>query len=453
MYILEKPDAAGYIDFVRIGYSVRVTVLEDEEDGEKQNLILAIHDSKTPKSRARDTNNTWLFRFADEQEHSKWQRWLQDMNEVAVATRAVQSSTKAIVEEETSENLNRDFDEEDVVDSVLTMELGSVSVHLSGQPMGIPGAKCDGLENGGVARLLDRNLAESTEISVAELSSTSALISVQTKEHSREFVMEVSSMDIVDKLCGTTETMRLMSAHARDDVKVRLKYKELSESSPEYNNISTTMCLDTENISFALHRPTIGSLYRMQEEIKVILAAFSSTDTEAITKVASFGGLIDEDSDRIRFQMLLNFHSPVIMAYLEKEEEASSLQPLFDCCMDDLQLEMNSKAAVQEVSMSLGNLRVGDQTAPKDNAYRQFIDLNSSDASNTSRTQIDVFMYNHLASNFPGYEYDVRVKFHDVKMIVMYAFIQKLMGYTSMFTPPPLPVSAVSYTHLRAHET
>ena len=443
LYILEKPDAAGYIDFVRIGYSVRVTVLEDEEDGEKQNLILAIHDSKTPKSRARDTNNTWLFRFADEQEHSKWQRWLQDMNEVAVATRAVQSSTKAIVEEETSENLNRDFDEEDVVDSVLTMELGSVSVHLSGQPMGIPGAKCDGLENGGVARLLDRNLAESTEIPVAELSSTSALISVQTKEHSREFVMEVSSMDIVDKLCGTTETMRLMSAHARDDVKVRLKYKELSESSPEYNNISTTMCLDTENISFALHRPTIGSLYRMQEEIKVILAAFSSTDTEAITKVASFGGLIDEDSDRISFQMLLHFHSTVIMAYLEKEEEASSLQPLFDCCMDDLQLEMNSKAAVQEVSMSLGNLRVGDQTAPKDNAYRQFIDLNSSDASNTSRTQIDVFMYNHLASNFPGYEYDVRVKFHDVKMIVMYAFIQKLMGYTSMFTPPPLPVSAL----------
>ena len=294
-----------------------------------------------------------------------------------------------------------------------------------------------------MARLLDRNLAESTEIPVAELSSTSALISVQTKEHSREFVMEVSSMDIVDKLCGTTETMRLMSAHARDDVKVRLKYKELSESSPEYNNISTTMCLDTENISFALHRPTIGSLYRMQEEIKVILAAFSSTDTEAITKVASFGGLIDEDSDRISFQMLLHFHSTVIMAYLEKEEEASSLQPLFDCCMDDLQLEMNSKAAVQEVSMSLGNLRVGDQTAPKDNAYRQFIDLNSSDASNTSRTQIDVFMYNHLASNFPGYEYDVRVKFHDVKMIVMYAFIQKLMGYTSMFTPPPLPVSAL----------
>lgn len=35
LYILEKFDVVGYIDFVRIGYSVRVIVLEDEEDGEK----------------------------------------------------------------------------------------------------------------------------------------------------------------------------------------------------------------------------------------------------------------------------------------------------------------------------------------------------------------------------------------------------------------------------------
>lgn len=83
------------------------------------------------------------------------------------------------------------------------------------------------------------------------------------KEYSWEFVMEVLSMDIVDKFCGIIEIMRFMSAYARDDVKVWFKYKELSESLLEYNNISIIMCLDIENISFVFYRLIIGLLYCM----------------------------------------------------------------------------------------------------------------------------------------------------------------------------------------------
>ena len=81
-------------------------------------------------------------------------------------------------------------------------------------------------------------------------------------------------MDIVDQLCGTASAKNLMSAQSSEDVNVRFNYKDISPTSPEYKGIDTTMRLDTDEVVFFLHRPTIGSLWRMQEEFKVILAAF-----------------------------------------------------------------------------------------------------------------------------------------------------------------------------------
>jgi len=72
-----------------------------------------------------------------------------------------------------------------------------------------------------------------------------------------------------------------MSAQSSEDVKVRFNYKDISPTSPEYKGIDTTMRLDTDEVMFFLHRPTIGSLWRMQEEFKVILAAFAVPNDEA----------------------------------------------------------------------------------------------------------------------------------------------------------------------------
>ena len=83
LYILEAEDADTYVDYVRVGYNVRVSTLDAVNDT-IQGPLLVIHDAKVPKSRAIELNNTWVFRFKEEKDLDKWTRWLQDVNEVAV---------------------------------------------------------------------------------------------------------------------------------------------------------------------------------------------------------------------------------------------------------------------------------------------------------------------------------------------------------------------------------
>lgn len=450
LYILEKSDSPSYVDYVRIGSNCRVSVLNADEIpssgnpsvDEQMSPLLAIHDAKTPRSRAAEVDNTWLFRFKDQQEFERWRNWIQDLNDMALATRATQITSIAIAGEENNIDEVSTIAQEDVVDALLSMEISTVSVHLAGQPMGVHGALCDGLENGGVARALLRDLKDSTEVPIATFTSSSAAVTVTSKRCSREFDMLVSSMDVIDELCSGSDKACLLSAHESDGAKVRLNYKELNSNAPDYRNVDSTLRLDTNSVVFMLSRPTVGSLFRMQEEIRVILAAFSSPQAK-VKKSASMEAFTSENPDRIRFQTTLQFRSVVMTAYLERKTIDEAFKPLFDCTMDDMRMEMRALADVTEISMSLGNLRVGDQFMASDNFYRNIIDLTSSDSSNRSRTQVDVSMYNHLSSKFPGFEYDVRVKFHDVRIIIMYSFIQRMLGYFSLFLPPPLPVSAL----------
>ena len=447
LYILEADDADTYVDYVRVGYNVRVSTL-DAADDTIQGPLLVIHDAKVPKSRAIELNNTWVFRFKEEKDLDKWTRWLQDVNEVAVATRTVQASTGDQETEDGGNKNEQNFSESDgvIIESSFIMKIDRVCVHLAGQAMGIAGARRDGLENGGVERALHQKFEDMTEVPLAMLSCTSARMSIQENEHGKEFEMVAATMDIVDQLCGTASAKNLMSAQSSEDVNVRFNYKDISPTSPEYKGIDTTMRLDTDEVVFFLHRPTIGSLWRMQEEFKVILAAFSVPDDEA----KKSNGFDEDQTDRISSQLLLHFKSTVVTALCERENEHTEPVPLFDCNMTDLQMEMCSKQTVTEMNMSLGNLCIGDRGASDDNMYRRLIDINSDAASTGSRTNVQVFMHNHLAPSFPGYEYDVRVKFHDVKVIIVYSFIQKLLGYTSAFLPPSLPVSALPESERKA---
>jgi len=447
LYILEADDADTYVDYVRVGYNVRVSTL-DAADDNNQGPLLVIHDAKVPKSRAIETNSTWVFRFKEEKDLDKWTRWLQDVNDVAVATRTVQASTGDL-ETEDGENKNeQNFSESDgvIIESSFIMKIDSVCVHLAGQAMGIAGARRDGFENGGVERALHQKFEDTTEVPLAMLSCTSASMTIEENEHGKEFEMMAATMDIVDQLCGAASARNLMSAQSSEDVKVRFNYKDISPTSPEYKGIDTTMRLDTDEVMFFLHRPTIGSLWRMQEEFKVILAAFAVPNDEAKKST----GFDEDQADRIGSQLLLRFKSTVVTALCERQNEHSEPVPLFDCNMTDLQLEMCSKQTVTKMTMYLGNLCIEDRGAPDDNMYRRLIDINSDAASTGSRTNVQVFMHNHLAPSFPGYEYDVRVKFHDVRVIIVYSFIQRLLGYTSAFLPPPLPVSALPESERKA---
>lgn len=446
LYILDNPNAVAYVDYVRIGANVRVSVLDEESDGDSDagGPVLAIHDAKVPKSRAAGTNNTWLLRFTNDVEYSKWQRWLGDLNETALATGRL---AKVETESEDASPLAT-HEANDGVNFVLNMSFGDLRVHLSGQPMGTAGVLCDGLENGGVARALNRDLKDSTEVPLATLVAQSANIAIESTESSRSFNFTVSTLDIVDELCDLSDTFCMVSAKPKSvtqDFKVQLNYKQLSTSSPEYDNVDTELSLDTENIVVTIHRPTIGSIWRMWEEIKIVLAAFSTPLPEEIKKTPSFDSLIAGDSNRVGFKLLLHFESTIIKAFREQRAGEVGLQPLFDCHMDDLTLDMRGKSAATEIAIALGNLCVTDRSLPEDNAYRHFIDLKSSgdNSSTTSQTHVDVLMYNHLSSTFPGYEYDIRVKSDNVKVIVVYAFVQKLLGFFSGFLPPPIPISAL----------
>ena len=445
VYVLERPSAQKYIDYLRIGSNVRVSVFDPKPEDDEKTSIIAIHDAKVPKSRALDATSTWLFRFTEENELSKWQRWLQDLNDTALAKGPVATADVAINMEQNVTEMDRDVESEEVcaVDLSFKMILAGVKVHLFGQHMGKQAFKTDGFENGGVARALTRGLKDSTEAPIATLISSNTCIAMTSSEMSREFALTMSNVDIVDEMCETTEAMYVMKASSATEASdVRLKYIQLNASAPTYKNIDTTLALETDNVVLTIHRPTIGSLWRMWEEIKIVLATFANTDNSVMERSSSFSDLVD-DSDRIGFQLLLNFKSTVIRTFWEQVSGEATLRPLFDCDMDDLQLEMAAKSSGLELSTSLGNLRVVDQTVPLDSPYRYFFDLKSDGTAEKSRTHVDVYMYNHLSPKFPGFEYDIRVKCDDVKVTVVFAFIKKVLGFFTMFLPPPIPVSAL----------
>ena len=456
LYILEKPDSDRYIDTVRIGYNSRVSVLDAGEgpatpgspsvqvDDQLFSSVLAIHDAKTPKARAAEANNTWLFRFKDAQEFDRWKNWLTDMNEVSLATRATQPAAVDTGENREVSSAEEEAHSETIVESSLVMELGKISVQLSGQPMGIADVPCQGLEHGGVARALSRNLKDSTEVPIVTFMATNATINTRSTEHSHEYDMEFSTIDIVDELCSSAEKMCLMSTREANGVKIRLNCKILSPNAPEYKNTDSIVRLDTDSVIFSVNRPTVGSLNRLKEELQIIMAAFSATKAEVSRSQSSnLDSLIAGESKRIISQTVLCFRSVIVTSYLERKADEKVLTPLFDCAMEDMKMDMRSRLNVTEISMSFGNLRVGNQFLPENNFYRNVFDLKSSGASNTSQTLINVSMHNHLSSDFPGYEYDIHVKFHNVRVIFLYSFIQRMLGYTSLFLPPAIPVSAL----------
>jgi len=446
LYILEGPGAPMYIDYVRIGANLRISVLDGEDDEDNTGPILAIHDAKVPKSRAAGTNGTWLLRFASDGELSKWERWLHDLNKTARATGRL-----AKVENEgdsESPPVELTVAAGSVVEFALSLSFGDLRAHLCGQSMGVPGAYRDGFENGGVARALNRDLKDSTEIPIATLVAQSANVLLEIADCSRALNLSVSTLDIIDELCAMPQPLRLVSAQpktATDDFKVQLNYKQLSLSSPDYVGVDTTLSLNTENIIIAIHRPTIGSLWRMWEEIKIILAAYSVPDSKDMKSSPTSDSFAADDPNRIGFKLVLHFDSTIIKAFRERRDGEMELRPLFDCYMDDLGLEMCGKLTTMDLGISLGNLRVTDLSLPEGNAYRHLVDLKSAaeDSSLTSRTHVDVRIYNHLAIDFPGHEYDVRIKADNLQVNVVYAFIQKLLGFFSGFLPPPIPISAL----------
>ena len=144
-----------------------------------QGPLLVIHDAKVPKSRAIELNNTWVFRFKEEKDLDEWTRWLQDVNEVAVATNRA-SFTRVIEIEDGGNKNEQNFSESDgvIIESSFITK-STVCVHLAGQAMGIAGAR--GMVWRMAASKQLKKFEDMTEVPLAMLSCTSA-----KDEYSRE---------------------------------------------------------------------------------------------------------------------------------------------------------------------------------------------------------------------------------------------------------------------------
>ncbi|KAL2636221.1 hypothetical protein R1flu_007700 [Riccia fluitans] len=224
-----------------------------------------------------------------------------------------------------------------------------------------------------------------------------------------------------------------------------------SQDSPDYGSVDKQVKVTLATLSFFLNRPTLLALLDFVTAINADVepkdpnpppssagsdAIVSTINPEAMDENGKkdFGrhdsvikGLLGRGKSRVVFLVGFKMDRAEIFLNLEDGAQLSVL------AQEDLRAEIRVFPASFGINVALGNLRISDESLDNNHPYHYI--CNMRDPQGTSFVELEFLSFNKEDDDYEGYEYSIKGKLSELRIVYLNRFIQEISSYFMGFVP------------------
>ncbi|XP_058190168.1 uncharacterized protein LOC131307586 isoform X5 [Rhododendron vialii] len=221
------------------------------------------------------------------------------------------------------------------------------------------------------------------------------------------------------------------------------------QSSLLYHNIDKRVAVTLATLSFFCRRPTILAILEFVNAINIqdgSCESFSDNSPEAIPQHDLSGeqgvdnslstsavdehivkGLLGMGKSRIIFYLTLNMARAEILLMYENERKLATLS------QDNLLTDIKVFPSSFSIKAALGNLRISDDSLPRDHMYFWVCDMRNPGGSSFVELVFSSFSVDD--EDYEGYDYSFFGQLSEVRIVYLNRFIQEVASYFMGLVP------------------